>query len=135
MEKSKAGTERKSSSAQSPAGNQNPLADQNDSDPAMDVEDFVIVATSEPETKEEQVIQIPKQSQTQSEQSPNRRKSVHWSPELVSDSPPADHGATMPPPYRFNPYVTHTPVPESSSSPFKGKPLHFILIVLFIETF
>ncbi|KAL4290908.1 hypothetical protein GQ457_14G003220 [Hibiscus cannabinus] len=121
MEKSKAGTERKSSSMQSPAGNQNPLADQNDSDPAMDVEDFVIVAKSEPETKEEQVIQIPKQSQTQSEQSPNRRKSVHWSPELVSDSPPADHGANMPPPYRFNPYVTHTPVPESSSSPFKEK--------------
>ncbi|XP_039066598.1 GLABRA2 expression modulator-like [Hibiscus syriacus] len=121
MEKSKTETERNSSSAQSATGYQNPVADPKDSDPAADMEDFVIVPTSEPETKEEKVIEVPKESPTQSDQSQNRRKSVHWSPELVNDSPPADHGATMPPPYRLNPYVTHTPAPESSSSPFKEK--------------
>ncbi|XP_039026158.1 GLABRA2 expression modulator-like [Hibiscus syriacus] len=121
MEKSKTETERRSSSAQFPTGYQNTMTDPKDSDPATDMEVFVIVPTSEPETNEEKVIEIPKQSQTQSEQSPNRRKLVHWSPELVRDSPPADQGATMPPPYRSNPYVTHSPALESSSSPFKEK--------------
>ncbi|KAK5792962.1 hypothetical protein PVK06_034095 [Gossypium arboreum] len=85
MEKSKTETEWKSSSMQSPSGEKN----MKDSDPVLDEDDFVIVPTSEPETKEMRETQIPKQIQT--EQSPSRRKSVHWSPELVSNSPPADH--------------------------------------------
>ncbi|PPD83129.1 hypothetical protein GOBAR_DD19928 [Gossypium barbadense] len=76
MEKSKTETERKSSSMQSPSGEKN----MKDSDPVLDEDDFVIVPTSEPETKEMQETQIPKQIQT--EQSPSRTKSVHWSPEL-----------------------------------------------------
>ncbi|KAG8481567.1 hypothetical protein CXB51_026560 [Gossypium anomalum] len=79
MEKSKTETERNSSSMQSPSGGKN----MKDSDPVLDEDDFVIVPTSEPETKEMQETQIPKQIQT--EQSPSRRKSVHWSPELKMD--------------------------------------------------
>ncbi|TYI60588.1 hypothetical protein E1A91_D10G114000v1 [Gossypium mustelinum] len=115
MEKSKTETERKSSSMQSPSGEKN----MKDSDPVLDEDDFVIVPTSEPETKEMQETQIPKQIQT--EQSPSRRKSVHWSPELVSNSPPADHGSPKPTPNRSNPYITHTPAAESSSNSFKEK--------------
>ncbi|KAA3479704.1 GLABRA2 expression modulator-like [Gossypium australe] len=76
MEKSKTETERKSSSMQSPSGEKN----MKDSDPVLDEDDFVIVPTSEPETKEMQETRIPKQIQI--EQSPSRKKSVHWSPEL-----------------------------------------------------
>ncbi|KAG4125526.1 hypothetical protein ERO13_D10G100500v2 [Gossypium hirsutum] len=115
MEKSKTETERKSSSMQSPSGEKN----MKDSDPVLDEDDFVIVPTSEPETKEMQETQIPKQIQT--EQSPSRTKSVHWSPELVSNSPPADHGSPKPTPNRSNPYITHTPAAESSSNSFKEK--------------
>ncbi|OMO56222.1 FH interacting protein 1 [Corchorus capsularis] len=108
MEKSKTETEPKSSSTQSAAQELNPK----DSDPAMDAEGFVIVPTSEPEKKDEKEIQNPKESQIQSEQSPNRtssgsRKSVHWSPELVSESPAVDHSATMSSPNGSNPYVAH----------------------------
>ncbi|TYJ14140.1 hypothetical protein E1A91_A10G097500v1 [Gossypium mustelinum] len=115
MEKSKTETEWKSSSMQSPSGEKN----MKDSDPVLDEDDFVIVPTSEPETKEMRETQIPKQIQT--EQSPSRRKSVHWSPELVSNSPPADHGSPKPTPNRSNPYITHTPAAESSSNSFKEK--------------
>ncbi|TYH49178.1 hypothetical protein ES332_D10G118100v1 [Gossypium tomentosum] len=115
MEKSKTETERKSSSMQSPSGEKNTK----DSDPVLHEDDFVIVPTSEPETKEMQETQIPKQIQT--EQSPSRTKSVHWSPELVSNSPPADHGSPKPTPNRSNPYITHTPAAESSSNSFKEK--------------
>ncbi|MBA0570178.1 hypothetical protein Golob_003862 [Gossypium lobatum] len=103
---------------QSPSGEKN----MKDSDPVLDEDDFVIVPTSEPETKEMQETQIPKQIQT--EQSPSRKKSVHWSPELVSNSPPADHGSPKPTPNRSNPYITHTPAADSSSNSFKGKPSH-----------
>ncbi|KAH1047608.1 hypothetical protein J1N35_038392 [Gossypium stocksii] len=115
MEKSKTETDRKSSSMQSPSAEKN----MKDSDPVLDEDDFVIVPTSEPETKEMQETEIPKQIQT--EQSPSRRKSVHWSPELVSNSPPADHGSPKLTPNRSNPYITHTPAAESSSNSFKEK--------------
>ncbi|XVE83080.1 hypothetical protein DITRI_Ditri16bG0058300 [Diplodiscus trichospermus] len=92
----------------------------------MDAEGFVVVPTSEPEKREEKDAQIPKESQKQTEQSPNNtppwsRKSVHWSPELVSESPPADRSATMYAPDGSNPYVAHAAAPESSSISFKDK--------------
>ncbi|EOX91980.1 FH interacting protein 1 isoform 2 [Theobroma cacao] len=126
MEQSKTETEPKSSSTQSPAQEPNPKADLKDSDLAMDAEGFVIVPTTEPEKKEEQETQIPNESQIQSEQSPNRtssgsRKSVHWSPELVSESPAADHSASMSAPNGSNPYVAHAPAPASSSTSIKVK--------------
>ncbi|EOX91979.1 FH interacting protein 1 isoform 1 [Theobroma cacao] len=126
MEQSKTETEPKSSSTQSPAQEPNPKADLKDSDLAMDAEGFVIVPTTEPEKKEEQETQIPNESQIQSEQSPNRtssgsRKSVHWSPELVSESPAADHSASMSAPNGSNPYVAHAPAPASSSTSIKEK--------------
>ncbi|KAK6287592.1 hypothetical protein POUND7_013771 [Theobroma cacao] len=126
MEQSKTETEPKSSSTQSPAQEPNPKADLKDSDLAMDAEGFVIVPTTEPEKKEEKETQIPKESQIQSEQSPNRtssgsRKSVHWSPELVSESPAADHSASMSAPNGSNPYVAHAPAPASSSTSIKEK--------------
>ncbi|XVF17328.1 hypothetical protein REPUB_Repub10bG0111300 [Reevesia pubescens] len=130
MEQSKTETEPKASSTQSPAQESNPKTDPKDSDPAMDAEGFVMVATSKPGKKEEKEIetQNPKESQIQSEQSLNRtpsgsRKSVHWSPELVSESPAADHSPSMSAPNGSNPYVAHAhaPAPESSSTSLKEK--------------
>ncbi|XWS45000.1 hypothetical protein CRYUN_Cryun15aG0098200 [Craigia yunnanensis] len=126
MEQSKTETEPQSSSTKYPAQEPNLKADPKDSDPAMDAEGFVMVPTSEPEKKEEKETQNPKESQIQNEQSPNRspsgsRKSVHWSPELISESPPADHSATMSAPNVSNPYVAHVPASESSSISFKEK--------------
>ncbi|KAK6258820.1 hypothetical protein SCA6_013294 [Theobroma cacao] len=146
MEQSKTETEPKSSSTQSPAQEPNPKADLKDSDLAMDAEGFVIVPTTEPEKKEEKETQIPNESQIQSEQSPNRtssgsRKSVHWSPELVSESPAADHSPSMSAPNGSNPYVAHAPAPASSSTSIKGKPLHIyfkyypLFEILFIYLF
>lgn len=114
---------------QSPGGEKNLKY----SDPVLDEDGFVIVPTSEPETKEVKETQTPKQIQT--EQSPGRRKSVHWSPELVSNSPPADHSSTKPTPIRSNPYITHTPAAESSSNSFKGKPsyIDFIFIIFYLK--
>ncbi|XVF15272.1 hypothetical protein REPUB_Repub09cG0136800 [Reevesia pubescens] len=122
MEKSKTETEEKSSSMQSPGQEPSPK----DSDPAMDAEGFVMVPTIEPEKKEEKESENPKESQIQSEQSPNRtlsgsKKSVRWSPELVSESPVADQTATMSAPSGSNPYIAHAPPPESSSTSFKEK--------------
>ncbi|XVF61539.1 hypothetical protein PTKIN_Ptkin08bG0137700 [Pterospermum kingtungense] len=126
MEKSKTETEPKSGSTQSPAQEPNPK----ESDPAMDAEEFVMVPTTEPETKEEKEKQKetenPKESQIQSEQSPNRstsgsRKSVHWSPELVSESPAANNSAPMSTLDGSNPYVARSPAPESSSASLKEK--------------
>ncbi|XWS45001.1 hypothetical protein CRYUN_Cryun15aG0098200 [Craigia yunnanensis] len=138
MEQSKTETEPQSSSTKYPAQEPNLKADPKDSDPAMDAEGFVMVPTSEPEKKEEKETQNPKESQIQNEQSPNRspsgsRKSVHWSPELISESPPADHSATMSAPNVSNPYVAHVPASESSSISFKGKafPIYFYYYLLF----
>ena len=138
MDKSKTETEPKSSPTKSPSQEPNLKADPKDSDHAMDAEDFVMVPTSEPEKKEEKETQNPKESQIQNDQSPNRtpfgsRKSVHWSPELISESPPADHSATMSAPNVSNPYVAHVPAPESSSTSFKGKalPIYFYYYLLF----
>ncbi|KAK8693159.1 hypothetical protein V6N13_070753 [Hibiscus sabdariffa] len=125
MEQSK--TVAESSSKQPPAEESNQKA----SDPAMDAEGFVIVSTAEPEIEEKQT-QNPGESQIQTErvQSPNQtssgsRKSVHWSPELVSESPVADHGVTRSAPKGSNPYIAaHDPAPESISTSFKGKQLH-----------
>ncbi|XVE86842.1 hypothetical protein DITRI_Ditri18aG0067600 [Diplodiscus trichospermus] len=122
MEQPKTETEPKSSSAQSQAQEQNPK----ESDPAMDAEGFVLVPTTETEKKEEKETQNPKESLIQSEQPPNRtssgsRKSVHWSPELISESPAADHSATMSAPNGSNPYVAHAPASESSSTSLKEK--------------
>ncbi|KAK8491793.1 hypothetical protein V6N13_076686 [Hibiscus sabdariffa] len=124
MEHSKTETQPKSSSTQSPSREPNPR----DSDPAMDTEGFVMVPTSEPLEKEEKEkeAQDLKASQIQSPQSPvqtpsGSRKSVHWSTELVTESPAVDHSATMPPPNGSNPYVAHAPPPESSSASFKEK--------------
>ncbi|KAL5753361.1 hypothetical protein ACOSP7_023538 [Xanthoceras sorbifolium] len=62
------------------------------------------------------------QSGIQSEQSPNQlsgsRKSVHWSPELVTESHASNnHNAdnTMSVQDRSNPYVGHSPAPPSTS--------------------
>ncbi|KAE8709620.1 putative GEM-like protein 3 [Hibiscus syriacus] len=130
MEQSKMETHPKSSSTQSPSREPNPR----DSDPAMDAEGFVMVPTSEPHEKEEKKTRDLKASQIQSPQSEvqspsGSRKSVHWSPELASESPAVDHSATMSAPYGSNPYVVHAPPPESSSASFKGKPLHKMGVV------
>ncbi|KAA3457364.1 GLABRA2 expression modulator-like [Gossypium australe] len=94
MEQAKTETQPNSSSA--------PIREPNlkDSDPAMDAEGFVVVPTSEPQEKEEKENQNPKVSQIQSEQSPvqspsGSRKSVHWSPELISESRAVDHSSTI----------------------------------------
>nr|KJB17361.1 hypothetical protein B456_003G042500 [Gossypium raimondii] len=120
MEQAKTETQPNSSSA--------PIREPNlkDSDPAMDAEGFVVVPTSEPQEKEEKETQNPKVSQFQSEQSPvqspsGSRKSVHWSPELISESRAVDHSSTMSAPDGSNPYVTHSPPTESSSASFKEK--------------
>ncbi|XP_017616352.1 GLABRA2 expression modulator [Gossypium arboreum] len=120
MEQTKTETQPNSSSA--------PIREPNlkDSDPAMDAEGFVVVPTSEPQEKEEKETQNPKVSQIQSEQSPvqspsGSRKSVHWSPELISESRAVDHSSTMSAPDGSNPYVTHAPPTESSSASFKEK--------------
>ncbi|KAK8566194.1 hypothetical protein V6N13_021268 [Hibiscus sabdariffa] len=125
MEQSKTVAEPKSSSKQPPAEESNQKA----SDPAMDAEGFVMVSTAEPEIEEEKQTQNPGESQIQTErvQSPNQtssgsRKSVHWSPELVSESPVADHGVTRSAPKGSNPYIAaHDPAPESFSISFKEK--------------
>ncbi|XWS29579.1 hypothetical protein CRYUN_Cryun24cG0041000 [Craigia yunnanensis] len=122
MEQSKTETEPKSSSTQSPPQEPNPK----ELDPPMDAEGFVMVPSTEPEKKEEKATQNPKESHILSEQSPNRtssgsRKSVHWSPELVSESPAADHSTNMSAPNGSNPYVAYAPAPESSSTSFKEK--------------
>ncbi|KAK8672935.1 hypothetical protein V6N13_111292 [Hibiscus sabdariffa] len=122
MEPSKTETQPRSGSMQSPSRE----PDSKDSDPAMDAEGFVMVPTSEPRGKEEKETEDLKASQIQSPQSPvqtpsGSRKSVHWSPELVSESPALDHSATMPAPNGSNPYVSHAPPPESSSASFKEK--------------
>ncbi|GMI67220.1 GL2-EXPRESSION MODULATOR [Hibiscus trionum] len=116
MEQSKTVAEPKSSSNQPPAEESN----QKESDPAMDAEGFVMVSTAEPEIKEEKQDENPKESQIQSEQmqSPNQtssgsRKSVHWSPDLVSEPPAADHGVTRPAPNGSNSYIApHDPAPD-----------------------
>ncbi|KAL4369208.1 hypothetical protein GQ457_05G014850 [Hibiscus cannabinus] len=94
----------------------------------MYVEGFVMVpaSDSEPQEKEEKETLDLKASQTQSPQSPvqtpsGSRKSVHWSTELVTESPAVDHSATMSAPNGSNPYVAHAPPPESSSASFKEK--------------
>ncbi|XP_039069796.1 GLABRA2 expression modulator-like [Hibiscus syriacus] len=92
----------------------------------MDAEGFVMVPTSEPQKKEEKETRDLKASQIQSPQSPVRtptgsRKSAHWSPELVSESPAVDQIATISAPNGSNPYVTHAPPAESSSASFKEK--------------
>ncbi|XP_022775008.1 GLABRA2 expression modulator-like [Durio zibethinus] len=122
MAQSKTETGPKSSSTQSPSQEPSPK----ESDPAMDADGFVMVPTAEPEKKEEKETQNPKEIQIQSEQSPSRtssgsRKSVHWNPELVSESSAADHSATMSAPNGSNPYIAHAPAPESSSTSFKEK--------------
>ncbi|KAE8706950.1 putative GEM-like protein 3 [Hibiscus syriacus] len=76
MEQSKMETQPKSSSTHSPSRELNPR----DSDPAMDAEGFVMSPSGS-------------------------RKSVHWSPELISESPAVDHSVTMSAPYGSNPYV------------------------------
>ncbi|KAE8693251.1 GLABRA2 expression modulator [Hibiscus syriacus] len=122
MEQSKTESQPKSSSTQSLSREFDPK----ESDPAMDAEGFVMVPTSEPQEKEEKETRDLKASQAQSPQSPvqsptGSRKSVHWSPELVSESPAVDHSATMSAANGSNPYVTHSPPPEYSSASFKEK--------------
>ncbi|KAK9038627.1 hypothetical protein V6N11_023484 [Hibiscus sabdariffa] len=94
------------------------------SDPATDAEGFIIVPTTEPEKREEKQTHNPKETQAQSQQSPNKtssglRKSVHWSPELGDRSTVVDHCATMSTLNGSNPYVTSAPAQESSSPSFK----------------
>ncbi|KAE8715811.1 GEM-like protein 1 [Hibiscus syriacus] len=103
----------------------------------MDAEGFVMVPTSEPQKKEEKETRDLKASQIQSPQSPVRtptgsRKSAHWSPELVSESPAVDQIATISAPNGSNPYVTHAPPAESSSASFKGNPLHILFLTHFL---
>ncbi|XVF59081.1 hypothetical protein PTKIN_Ptkin07bG0246100 [Pterospermum kingtungense] len=127
MEQARTETEPKSSSTQSPAKEPYQEADPKNSDPAVDAEGFVMVpTTSEVEKDEKKETLNPKEIHIQSEQatnqiSPGSRKSVHWSPESVSESPPTHHSATMSSPDGSNPYVAHAPAPESSSTSFKDK--------------
>lgn len=51
------------------------------------------------------------------------KKSVHWSPDLVTESRAPNTGNydyNMPDRDRSNPYVTHSPAAPSSSFSFKG---------------
>ncbi|XP_039042405.1 GLABRA2 expression modulator-like [Hibiscus syriacus] len=126
MEQSKTVAEPKSRSKQPPAEESH----QKESDPAMDAEGFVMVSTTEPEVQQGKQTQNPRESEIQSEQmqSPNQtssgsRKTVHWSPESVSESPAADHGVAGSAPDGPNPYIAHDSAPESFSTSFKGKQL------------
>ncbi|GLT33694.1 hypothetical protein SLA2020_082580 [Shorea laevis] len=101
-------------------GNQSQIQkpDERDSDPSLTADDFVIVPTEEPDKP----VETPIQDQSQGDQTDNyrtqsgSRKSVHWSPELVTESPASDHN-NVSAPNGSNSYV----VPASSSSSFKEK--------------
>ncbi|GKV51264.1 hypothetical protein SLEP1_g57932 [Rubroshorea leprosula] len=92
--------------------------EEKDSDPSLTGDDFVIVPTEEPDKP----VETPNQDQSLGDQTENyrtlsgSRKSVHWSPELVTESPASDHN-NVSAPNGSNSYVA----PASSSSSFKGK--------------
>ncbi|KAK9185785.1 hypothetical protein WN943_026144 [Citrus x changshan-huyou] len=116
---------------ESPAPNPKP-----DPNPNGDNDNWAnIVMGSESEKVYENENQVQPQSQIKiqlesstnsSEPSPASsasKKSVHWSPDLVTEShAPNTHNYqnTMPPIDRSNPYVAHTPALPSNSFSFKG---------------
>ncbi|GLT70688.1 hypothetical protein SLA2020_427490 [Shorea laevis] len=128
MEVSKAETEHKKTNVtQSQVEEPTRKPDAKDSDLTLTGDDFVIVPTEEPEKPAEAQNQDRSQGdvQTQGDETTNRmlsgsRKSVSWSPELVSESPSSDHN-NVSAPNGSNPYVTRSPAPAPSSTSFKEK--------------
>lgn len=128
MEEPKAETEQKQPNAlQSQVGEPTQKPDAKDSDPALTGDDFVIVPTAEPEKQAETQNHDQSQEKTQTlgDQMANpmltgSKKSVHWSPELVSQSSSPDHNNAYGPD-GANPYVSRSPVPETSAPSIKEK--------------
>lgn len=126
MEESKAEADQKKS--QSPVKEPTHKPDAKDPDPALTGDDFVIVPTEEPEKPAETQNRDRSQeedTQTPGDQTVNRtmsgsKKSVHWNPELVSESSSPDQKNASAPD-GANPYVSHSPVPESSALTIKEK--------------
>ncbi|KAH9712801.1 GLABRA2 expression modulator [Citrus sinensis] len=116
----------------------NPKPDPNPNGDGDNWANIVVGSESEKVSENENQAQPQNQIKIQLESSTNSsepspassvsKKSVHWSPDLVTEShAPNTHNYqnTMPPIDGSNPYVAHTPAPPSNSFSFKG-PSHAV---------